>query len=113
MEMTWLFILMKYNRYMSDFVGLVHTNDIRTWWITQQLYAFVHSRCCYMMFIPFSHLIASYEIGTMILLIAQDFVFRHRLFRYGFRFFTFLLTLQFCVSLQLMGLQLNRGCSFS
>ena len=37
----------------------------------------------------------SYEIGTMILLITQDFVFRHRLFRYGFCFFAFLLTLHF------------------
>ena len=66
-----------------------------------------------MMLIPFAQLIASYEIGTMILLIAQHFLFRHRLFRYWFRFFAFLLTLQFCVSLQLMALQLNRGCTFS
>ena len=30
-----------------------------------------------MTFVPFAQLIASYEIGTMILLIAQDLVFRH------------------------------------
>ena len=60
-----------------------------------------------MMFVPFAQLIASYGIGTMILLIAQDFVLRHRLFRYRFRFSAFLLTLHFCVSLQLMALQLN------
>ena len=66
-----------------------------------------------MTFVPFAQLIASYEIGTMILPIAQDFVFRHRLFDYGFCFFAFLLTLHFCVSLQLMALQLNHGCSFS
>ena len=58
-------------------------------------------------------LIASYEIGTRKLLITQDFVFRYRLYRYGFRFLAFLLTLQFWVSMQLMALQLNRGCSFS
>ena len=39
--------------------------------------------------------IAIYEVSTMILLIAQDFVFRHLLFPYGFRFFAFLLTLHF------------------
>ena len=67
-----------------------------------------------MTFVPFAQLIASYEIGTMTLLIAEDFIFRHRLFRYGFSFFTFLLTLLFWgVSLQLMALQVNRGCSFS
>ena len=33
--MTWLFILMKYSRYTSHFIGLVHINDmvlINTWW---------------------------------------------------------------------------------
>ena len=45
-----------------------------------------------MTFVPFAQLIASYEIGTMILLIAQDFVFRHQLFCNGFHLFAFLLT---------------------
>ena len=66
-----------------------------------------------MTLIPLAQLITSNEIGTMILLIAQDFVFRHQLFRYRFHFFAFLLTFKFCVSLQLMALQLNRGCSHS
>ena len=35
MEMTLLFILVKYSRYTSHFIGLVHINDlvvINTWW---------------------------------------------------------------------------------
>ena len=95
MEMTLLFMFMKYNRYTSRFIGLAYINEIRTCGLPNTYY---------MTFIPFAKLIASYEIGTMILLIAQDFVSKHCLFRYGFRFFAFLLTLQFCVSLQLIAL---------
>ena len=56
--------------------------------------------------------IASYEIGT-ILLIAQDFVFQTSIFSVWISFLRISVDIAFWVSLQLMALQLNRGCSFS
>ena len=58
-------------------------------------------------------MIASYEIGTMILLIAQDFDFQTSIVSVWILYLRISVDIAFRVSLQLMALQLHRGCSFS
>ena len=57
--------------------------------------------------------IASYEISTMKLLLAQDFVFQTSIVLAWIVFFCISVDIAFWVSLQLMAFQLNHGCSFS
>ena len=51
MEITLLFILMKYSRYTSHFIGLVHINDlvvINTWWSRPMHISMLHAKfVCY------------------------------------------------------------------
>ena len=69
---------MKYNRYTPHFIGLAHINDYTVGHVDYipiicfcMLLVLLHDVCTICT-------IARYKIGTMILLIAQDFVFRHR-----------------------------------
>ena len=74
-------------------------------WITYQNIRFACHRCYYMTFVPLHNFklrdvcticaIVIYEIGTIVLLIAQDFSFTLHSFSIDKHFFSFLLTLQF------------------
>ena len=84
-EMTWLLIHMKQTRYTSHFIWLVHINDYRTCGLHTKIYDLhvigvitlrlylLHN--CKLRDVCTICAIAIYEIGTIVLIIAQDFSF--------------------------------------
>ena len=90
---------------------LVH-NDDRTWGLHTNYTFCILSVLLYDV-CTICTIIASYEICTTILLIAQDFVFQTSIVSVWISFLRISVDIAFWVSLQLMALQLNCGCSFS
>ena len=124
MEMALLCILKKYNRYMSHFIGLVHINEIRSCGShTNYTFLQVIYWCYYMAFVPFAKLQVTrclYHLHNCKLRGSyNDITYRSRLclqtsiVSVSISFLHISVDIAFWVSLQLIALQLNRGCSFS
>ena len=111
MEMTLLVILMKYNRYTSHFIGLVHINDYRTCGLHTKLYD-LHVTCVITRRLYHLH---NCKLRDWY----NDITYRSRLcfqtsiVSVWISFLHVSVDIVFLVSLQLMVLQLNFGCSFS